>query len=151
MRISGSFDVTASVSAVYAFLTDPARVIAALPDIQSSKVESSEAFTVVAKVGAGPIRGTMEVKFRLAETESNTRALFKARGGGMGSTVDMDTGFTLAPLDQAGTRVDWYGDAKIGGRLAAVGGGLLEPLASKNIKAFVAAVQRAIDAPEVAA
>lgn len=146
MRMDGSFTVSAPRNRVYEFLTTPEQVISSLPDVQSSKIESPEAFSVAVRVGVGPMRGVVETRFRIAEKEPNRRAVFKGQGSGMGSSVDMETGFSLHDVDGQGTRVDWYGDARIGGRLASVAGGMLEPLAKKNIAAFVAAIQRGLEA-----
>jgi carbon monoxide dehydrogenase subunit G len=145
MRMDGSFTVSASREQAYAFLTDPNRVIGSLPDVQSSSVEGPDAFQVATRVGVGPMRGVMDMRLRVVEKEPNQRAVFRGQGSGMGSSVDMETGFTLEDAPGQGTRVNWYGDAKIGGRLASVAGGMLEPLAKKNIASFVAAVQRGLE------
>ncbi|MBI4493386.1 MAG: carbon monoxide dehydrogenase subunit G [Chloroflexi bacterium] len=144
MRMDGSFTVTAARQQVYAFLIDPERVVKVLPDVQSSRIESPEVFSVATRVGVGPMRGTVDMRFQIAQKEPNQRAVYKGQGSGMGSNVDMETGFTLQDAG-GGTEVQWYGDAKIGGRLASVAGGLLEPLAKKNISTFVAAVQRGLE------
>ena len=145
MRMEGSFTVAVPRHRVYEFLTDPRSVIQALPDLQSSNIESQDAFSVAARVGVGPMRGVMEMRFAVAEKEHDQRAVFKGHGKGMGSTVDLETGFTLAENGAGSTSVNWYGEAKIGGRLASVAGGMLEPLAKKNIATFVAAVQRGLE------
>lgn len=145
MRMDGSFKVSASRQHVYAFLTDPERVIRSLPDVQSSKIESPEAFDLATRVGVGPMRGVMEMRFRIVDKQPEQRAVFKAQGSGMGSSVDLETGFSLEDVDGQATAINWYGDARIGGRLASVAGGLLEPLAKKNIATFVSAVQRGLE------
>lgn len=144
MRIEGSFTVPAPRSEVYQFLTDPQRLVAGLPDIERSQMEGAGAFSVVARVGVGPMRGSLELRLRLTESEAERRAVYHGQGKGMGSTVELETGFALSDTPAQGTEVGWYGEAKIGGRLASVGGGLLEPLAKKNIARFVDAVRRAL-------
>ena len=116
MKLNGSFEVPGNRDQVYAFLTDPGKVVAALPDVQSSKVEEDR-FTVDAKVGVGPMRGVMSVHLNIVEREPSQRAVYKGQGKGLGSTVDMMAAFTLRDAG-TGTTVDWDGDAKIGGRLS---------------------------------
>jgi carbon monoxide dehydrogenase subunit G len=144
MKLSGSFDVSGGREEVYGFLTDPKRLVAALPDIESSTVEEN-GFTVDARVGVGPMRGTMKMRLEMIERAPNERAVYRGRGSGLGSTVDLTASFELRDGAGTGTTVDWSGDARIGGRLASVAGGLLEPLAKKNLERFVGAVREGIE------
>ncbi len=149
MKLSGSFTVSSSRDRVYAFLTNPRKVVDALPDIQSSEVEE-DAFTVEARVGVGPMRGTMRVHLKMVVQEPNEHATYRGQSKGMGTTVDLETTFALRDAENGGggTSVDWSGDARIVGRLASVAGGMLDPLARKNIQTFVNAVQGSLEQEE---
>ena len=48
-----------------------------------------------------------------------------------------------------GTRVVWKGEAQIFGRLMSVAGGLLEPLAKKNVQKLIDGLQRSLESKEV--
>lgn len=61
-----------------------------------------------------------------------------------GGTVDLSAGFELKPADN-GTLVRWQGGAQIFGRLTSIAGGLLEPLARKNIQKVVDSLQKELD------
>jgi carbon monoxide dehydrogenase subunit G len=144
MKLQGSFKASGGREQVYGFLTNPEKVAGALPDIQSSEVRE-DGFIVDARVGVGPMRGIMKVRMDIVEREANERAVYQGHGDGLGSKVDLAAAFSLSEADGGGTTVDWTGDARIGGRLASVAGGMLEPLARKNIERFVAAVQRSME------
>ena len=63
MRFEGSAELAGSPAAVYAFMTDPAKVVTIIPDVQESKVTDQEHFSVKAKSGIGPMRGTLGMSF----------------------------------------------------------------------------------------
>ena len=63
----------------------------------------------------------------------------------------MVAGFDLAPTAGGvadatvlGTKVNWQGEAQIFGRLTSVAGGLLEPLAKKQIQKLIDGLQAAL-------
>jgi carbon monoxide dehydrogenase subunit G len=143
VKLSGSFEVPGNREQVYSFLTDPEKVVASLPDVQSSEVQA-DGFTVEARVGVGPMRGTMKVHLDIVEREPNQRAVYQGQGKGLGSTVDLTAAFDLREA-ASGTAVDWSGDARIGGRLTSVAGGMLEPLAKKNLERFVGSVRQSLE------
>jgi carbon monoxide dehydrogenase subunit G len=60
-----------------------------------------------------------------------------------GGSMNFTAGFDLTPT-ATGTRVAWKGEAQIFGRLASVAGGLLEPLAKKNIQRVIDGLQKAL-------
>ncbi len=130
MKLNGSFEVPGTPEQVYEFLTTPEDVVAALPDIESAELRT-DGFKIDARVGVGPMRGTMKLDLAIVEREPNVRAVYAGQGKGLGSVVDMTAGFTLRDA-ASGTAVDWAGEAKIVGRLASVAGGMLEPLAKKK-------------------
>jgi carbon monoxide dehydrogenase subunit G len=47
--------------------------------------------------------------------------------------------------------VQWSGEAQIFGRLASIAGGLLEPMAKKNLQKLIDALRAALSAPQTAA
>ena len=128
---------------VFQFLTDPRRFAPLLPDFESLTQHDEENCTVQVRVGIGHIRGTAKVQLRLAEAESPRRALYMGRGGVAGGTVALTAGFDLEG-DGDGTRVVWKGEAQIHGQLISLAGGLLEPLARKNVQKLIDGLQGAM-------
>ena len=58
--------------------------------------------------------------------------------------MDLNARFDLR-LGGVGTVVSWKGEAQVFGRLTSIAGGLLEPLARKNIQKVVASLQQAMN------
>jgi carbon monoxide dehydrogenase subunit G len=61
-----------------------------------------------------------------------------------GGNVDLNAGFDLR-AEGNGTVVKWNGNAQVFGRLTSIAGGLLEPLARKNVQKVIASLQQAMN------
>ena len=93
-------------------------------------------FSMKLAVAVGNIRGTAEIKMELAEALRPERALYKGAGSAVGSQIAIGAGFDLSALAE-GTRVAWQGEASVFGKLAALAGGMLEPIVQKNIQKLI--------------
>ena len=144
-RFGGEFQVARTPDEVYSFLTDPQKFCPLLPDFQSISLDDAMHFTVKLNVGISHIRGTAEVKMALAEAQRPTRAQYTGQGAVPGGNATMTAGFDLAPAGNE-TRVSWQGEAQIVGRIISMAGGLLEPLARKNIQKLIDALRNALNA-----
>jgi uncharacterized protein len=143
INFGGDFTVPRRPDEVYTFLTDPNRFAPLLPDFQSLKVQDDKNFNVRVNVGVSYIRGTADVKLELVEAQRPQRAQYKGRGSMAGGNVDLTAGFDLEDAS-GGTRVRWSGNAQIFGRLTSMAGGLLEPLARKNVQKLIDGLQKAL-------
>jgi carbon monoxide dehydrogenase subunit G len=138
MRLEGQFSVTAPREQVYAFLTDPRKVSAHMPDVQEVTIEDADHFTVKARVGISHIKGTMVMKLAITDRQPPIGTTVVGKGSGLASVVDMVTSFTLDSGAAGETIVNWRGELTISGKLAAFGPqGLLDRMARKNVDAFI--------------
>ena len=142
----GEFGVNQPPQSVYDFLVDPQKFAPLMPDFQSVSMQDANHYTVKLNVGISHIRGVADVKIELSQAEPPTRAQFKGQGSIAAGTVSLTAGFDLAPDTNGGTRVTWRGEAQIFGRIISMAGGLLEPLAKKNIQKLIDALQNALNA-----
>ena len=146
MELSGSFTVKADRTEAYQFLVDPERITRYLPDVEEVEIEDENNFTVTAKVGISHIRGSMVMKLALTDKNEPVSAKVTGQGTGMASVVDMITSFELEEAGEGMTTINWSGDVKVGGKLAAFGaGGLMERVAKKNLEKFVSGIQKGIE------
>jgi uncharacterized protein len=148
ISFNGEFHTTRCLEEVYAFLCDPHKFGPLFPDFESMTVEDATHFTLKLRVGVGKLRGTAELKMELAEASSPQRALYKGRGIAVGSQIAIGTGFVLSPVPE-GTRVAWRGEASVFGKLAAMAGGMLEPVAQQNIHKLIDGLRWALSVPVV--
>ena len=148
ITFQGEFQVTPKPEEAFDFLTDPNKFGPLLPDFEGMTVEDATHFTVKARVGISHIRGTAEVKMQLTEAERPRRAAYVGRGSVAGGSVELKAAFDLEACN-GGTRVVWKGEAQIFGRLMSVAGGLLEPLAKKNVQKLIDGLQHSLESKEV--
>jgi 2-furoyl-CoA dehydrogenase large subunit len=135
----GSVCVEASREAVWAMLLDPDALAGMIPGVHSVQRVSETQFRAEVTLGVGPVQGRYRVEVRLSDLEV-------PRSVTMTGTADGALGFgeargvvTLA--DEGGvTRVGWRYEAAIGGKVASIGGRLLDGAARVIIGRFFAAL-----------
>ncbi|SRR5712671_5407775 len=144
IKFNGDFTVKKTPQEVYDFLVDPNRFCPLLPDYQSMEVVDAKNFVVKLSVGISHIRGTAAVKMSLVETHNAARAVYEGRGEVPGGSARLRAGFDLQALSGGETKVIWLGQSNIVGRIASLAGGMLEPLARKNVQKLIDGLQKAL-------
>lgn len=143
IKFGGDFVVREKPEDVYDFLVDPHRFCPLLPDYQSMEIQDAKNFLVKLSVGISHIRGTAALKLALVESNRPKRALYEGKGDVPGGSAILRAGFDLEPVP-GGTKVVWSGQSNIVGRIASLAGGMLEPLAKKNIQKMIDELQKAL-------
>lgn len=144
IKFGGEFVVKKTPEQVYEFLVDPNRFCPLLPDYQSMEILDQKNFLVKLSVGISHIRGTAAVKMALAESERPKRAVYEGLGDVPGGSAKLRAGFDLTVAAGGETKVIWLGQANIVGRIASLAGGMLEPLAKKNVQKLIDGLQKAL-------
>lgn len=144
IKFGGDFVVQKKPEDVYKFLVDPHLFCPLLPDYQSMELLDDKNFLVKLSVGISHIRGTAAVKMSLVETELDKHAGYQGNGEVPGGSATLRAGFDLEPLPGGGTKVIWSGQSNVMGRIASLAGGLLEPLAKKNVQKLIDGLQKAL-------
>lgn len=143
IKFGGEFVAKKKPEEVYAFLVDPKRFCPLLPDFESMEPLDDRTFLVKLRVGISHIRGTAAVKLTLAESDKPKHALYQGTGDVPGGTATLRAGFDLV-ANPGDTKVIWSGQANVVGRVASLAGGLLEPLAKKNVQKLIDSLQAAL-------
>jgi carbon monoxide dehydrogenase subunit G len=144
IQFEGEFTVPVPREQAYALLADPAKFAPLLPTYKSVEVRDQRTADVTVAVGVGKVKGSAVITLTLQGEEPPQRAAYSGKGKVMGSAFDMATSFDLLPADGGGTRVKWAGDLTMFGKLVALAGGLIRPLAKKDIERLVGAIQAAL-------
>lgn len=132
MHLEGSFESPAPCNTVWEFLLNPHDIAPCFPGLQSLEVISPDAFRAKVKVGISVVRGTMDFVFRIADKVSPSSAKLIGSGRGVGSTIEIQTGFTLDETG-SGTKVGWVADVTVGGIMAGLGAKLLDSASEKMV------------------
>jgi carbon monoxide dehydrogenase subunit G len=144
IKFGGDFTVKKKPEEVYDFLVDPKRFCPLLPDYQSMEIQDDKNFLVKVRVGISHIRGTAAVKMSLVEAERPKQAIYEGNGEVPGGSATMRAGFALEAVPGGMTKVIWTGQSSVLGRIASLAGGLLAPLAKKNVQKLIDGLQKAL-------
>lgn len=141
IKFDGEFTVAVSQEVAYALLADPQQFAPLLPTYKSMEVRDARNSDVTVQVGVGKVRGSAVVSLTLEDEERPKRAAYSGKGKVMGSAFTMVTSFDLEETAGGGTLVKWAGDLSLFGKLIALAGGLIRPLAKKDIQRLIDAIQ----------
>ena len=136
IKFEGEFSVPVSPDETYAFLADPEKFCPCLPTYQSLEMEDAKVANVTIGIGVGKIRGKSTVQLTLDQENPVSQAGYTGKGKVMGGAFNFTTEFDLEPSD-GGTRVKWQGDLSMFGKLVALAGGLIRPIAKKDIQRMI--------------
>ena len=140
----GEFEAARSREKTFEFLADTQKFAPCLPTFVSLEMEEDGSATVKIKIGIGKVRGIATINLVLEESESPARAQYSGKGKVMGSAFNLISGFDLEEIDGS-TLVKWSGELKMFGKLVALAGGLIKPIAKKDIQRLIEALQIALN------
>ncbi len=144
IEFSGEFTLAKPKDEVYAFLSDPAKFAPCLPSYESVEMLDDTHSIVKVMVGLSKIRGKATIKLDLETQDPPNHAGYVGKGDVLQGAFNMISSFDLEDTDDGGTLVKWKGEVKLFGRLISLAGGLLKPLAKKDINKMIDALQAAL-------
>jgi len=151
MRFEGDALIPAAPEAVWKGLNDPEVLRRSIPGCQAMEQTGEREFTATVVAKVGPVSATFKGKVELDDL--NPPLSYTLRGRGQGGPAGFAKGaarITLAP-EGDGTRLTYVADADIGGKLASVGGRLIQGVAKKTADDFFAGFSRVLTGGEDAA
>lgn len=129
MQMTGEQHVAAPRARVWEALNDPVVLAACIPGCQSLERDGDDRFAAVAEVKIGPIGARFKGAVTLSEIDAPNSYVLSGQGsGGIAGNAKGRAHVRLAD-DGAGTRVSWTVDAEVGGRMAQLGGPIIDATA----------------------
>ncbi len=142
LRGEGSAQVAASPDSLWRMLLDPATLQAVIPGCHGVEKLSDTHFRAEVTLGIGPVKGRYKAEVTLSDLDPpHTVTLGGFAEGGLGFGEGQGH-LTLVPQPDGGTRLDYVYDAGIGGKVASIGGRLLDGAAKVIIGQFFSALAR---------
>jgi carbon monoxide dehydrogenase subunit G len=146
MHFEDRFEVNSGLENVWRFVTSPEEFSKIIPDLQSKYVIDETRFNAVFKMRLGVIGGSIKMSFEFAELRPMSYVCINGKGSGLQGTVAL----TLKlGLDGSGgrTSVNWSADTIIGGGIAGLAGGMLEPTIKAKIRELIDGVKKEVEKP----
>ena len=132
MQMNESQMVPASQDKVWAALNDPAMLAKCIPGCQKLELTAPNEMTAAVVVKVGPVKANFSGKVTLSDIQPPNS--YRISGEGSGGVAGFAKGGALVKLTPEGpdsTRLDYTVDAQIGGKLAQLGGRLIDATAKK--------------------
>jgi 2-furoyl-CoA dehydrogenase large subunit len=146
MRGSGFVEVAAPPAMVWRALLDPESLKAVIPGCHELRKTGDNDYVADVSLGVGPVRGRFTATIGLSDLVTETSGRI---GGTLAGPLGGDSGsgtLRLSPAG-AGTRIDYDYAVAIGGKVAAVGGRLLDGATQVIIRQFFERLGRRLAAP----
>jgi uncharacterized protein len=151
MQMNDSQRIPASKDKVWAALNDPAVLRQCIPGCQSLEMSSPTEMTATVVFKVGPVKATFGGKVTLLDL--NPPNSYRITGEGSGGIAGFAKGGATVTLTEDSpdvTVLQYDVDAQIGGKLAQLGGRLIDSTAKKLAGEFFAAFGNAVAAAQAA-
>lgn len=115
------------------------------PEVVAARAfKESQEYAALMQVGVGSVKPRFETTV-LIEERDDEEFIMTATGSGTasGSSFSMDSGMHIHPLEDGdGSRIEWWTEADISGRIAQLGSRVIEPVANKIVGNFFSNIEQ---------
>lgn len=142
LRGEGQAKVAAGPDAVWAMLLDVDTLASIIPGCHGVKKLSDTHFKADVTLGVGPVKGRYKAEIKLSDLVAPQAATLTGSVSGALGTGGGSGRVMLSPGEGGGTLIAYTYEAAVGGKVAAIGGRLLDGAAKAILGQFFAALAR---------
>ena len=147
MEMSGERNINAPRSQVWEALNDPEVLKACIPGCQEIDKTSDTSFTAKVVQKVGPVKATFTGEVELSDIVPGESYTISGKGkGGAAGGASGGAQVTLADQD-GGTLLTYTAEAKVTGKIAQLGGRLIDGFAKKMADQFFTTFQEQVEGP----
>ena len=138
MTMQGEVTLPANRERVWEALNDPEVLKACIPGVQELDKVSDTEFRATAKLAVGPVKASFKGVVTLNDLDPPNG--YRIAGEGQGGVAGFAKGGAQVRLEEAegGTKLSYDVDAQVGGKIAELGGRLINGVAKKYADEFFA-------------
>lgn len=136
MEMAGERRIAASPQRVWEALNDPDVLRACIPGCQSLEKEADDRFSAVAEIKIGPIGARFKGAVALTDLDPPHGYTISGQGSGGVAGNAKGTAKVRLAADGAGTLLSYQVQAEVGGRMAQLGGPLIDATARQMADRF---------------
>lgn len=133
LTASGQDHVSAPPATVWAFLQTPEQVARCLPEVRDVRPVDAHHADATVQLGVGLLRGQLRLRLTLEPDAAQGLVKVHVQGGGLGSTVTLRAQAQVVDLGNGHSRLDWQGQAELGGPVTRLGARQLDALAQRLV------------------
>jgi hypothetical protein len=151
MTMQGEVTLPADRERVWAALNDPEVLKACIPGVQELEKVSDTELRASAKVAIGPVKASFKGVVTLSDLDPPNG--YRIAGEGQGGVAGFAKGGATVRLEEIpeGTKLAYDVDAQVGGKIAQLGGRLINGVAKKYADEFFANFAKMLSPAENAA
>jgi carbon monoxide dehydrogenase subunit G len=147
VTMKGEVVLPADRATVWARLNDAETLKASIPGCESLDKLSDTEMQAVAKIRIGPVSARFKGKVNLSDLDPPNSYRISGQGdGGIAGFAKGGANVRLSDADGGGTKLSYDVDAQIGGKIAQLGGRLIDSTAKKLADDFFANFAKALSA-----
>jgi carbon monoxide dehydrogenase subunit G len=149
IELQETFQVAAPAEEVWAFMMDPEKVAICLPGATLTEVLDQNSFlgSIKVKIGAIVARYQGKLSYTKRDKDALTTEMLAEAKEKSGGTLNGTISVVLSSLQDGGTEAKCGASVNLTGRIAQVGGGMIEGVSAEMIKKFVANVKMRLETP----
>lgn len=148
MRMTGEQPVAAGRREVWDALNDPAVLARCIPGCQSLERDGDNRFVAAAEVKIGPIGARFKGNVQLSDLDApNSYTIAGLGNGGIAGSAKGRAKVRLSDAPGGGTLVTYDVDAEVGGRMAQLGGPIIDATAKNLAGKFFAKFRDVVAGP----
>ena len=138
----GEAAVAAEPQRIWDMLFDPSTLAAVIPGCHGVEKISDTHFRAEVTIGVGPVKGRYRAEVKLSDPDPPQAVTLAGSAEGALGFANGEGRITLRPLPNGATAIHYTYEAGIGGKVASIGGRLLDGAARVVIGQFFASLAR---------
>jgi len=105
---------------------------------------AGQTYAALMQVGVGSVKPRFETTVTIDERDDENFEMIASGGGdASGSSFSMESGMRIHELDGGeGSRIEWWTEADISGRIAQLGSRVINPVANKIVNNFFSSIEK---------
>jgi len=114
------------------------------PEVVAARAfQEGQTYAALMQVGVGSVKPKFETTVTIDERDDeNFEMIATGSGSASGSSFSMESGMVIHPSeDGEGSRIEWWTEADVSGRIAQLGGRVINPVANKIVNNFFTAIE----------
>jgi 2-furoyl-CoA dehydrogenase large subunit len=142
LRGEGEAVVAADAQRIFDMLLDPTTLAAVIPGCRRVEKLSDSHFRAEVTLGIGPVKGQYRADMKLSDLDPPRAVTLTGSAEGALGFGNGEGRITLRPIENGSTVIHYVYEAAIGGKVASIGGRLLDGAARAIIGQFFVALAR---------
>lgn len=143
MNLADEQTLDCSVDQAWQLLNDPEILQACIPGCETLEVSGPNAYSAIAVVKIGPIKARFSGNVELTDLRPPYSCRITGKGnGGVAGFAEGGADVELAEVEEGKTLLTYRVDAKVGGKIAQLGGRLIDSTAKKLAAQFFGNLQK---------